>query len=167
MQKTNSLQEMSYFSLPERAHNMMSITSPIMRWNGIVNHCRNNKSIMNNSHQKSWKLDNLLSVLILFSQNRKMRGRSVRLDFNWLYSQLPVAFTHRWLIVVFRSCLSYLAKLNRRQRCLLSPDTLVFIMGKSKWELFHLQSAILRHYHLITILKSHYRSLICGSNNAV
>lgn len=145
MQKTNSLQEISYFSLPERAHDMMSITPPIKRWNGIVNHCKNSKAIMNNSHQKSWKLDNLLPVLILFSQNRKRRDRSVQLDFNWLYSQLPVAFPHRWLIVVFHSCLSYLAKQNRRQRCLLSLDTLVFIMGKSKWEVFHLQSTILRH----------------------
>lgn len=145
MQKINSLQEMSYLSLPKRAHNMMSVTSLIMSWNGTVNHCRNNKSIMNNFHQKPWKLDNLLSVLILFSQHRSTSRSSVRLDFNWLYSPLPLAFTHRWLIVVFHSCRSYLAKRNRRQRCLLSPDTLVFIMVKSKWELFNLQSTILRH----------------------
>lgn len=145
MQKTNSQQEMSYSSLPERAPIMMSITSPGMGWNRVLN-CRNNKSIMNNSHQKSWKLDNLLPVLVLCSGNRKLRGKSVQINFNWIYSQLSVAVTPRCGIVLY-SCRFYLAKPNRRQRCkdLLSPDTLGLIMGKSKWELFHLQSAFLRH----------------------
>lgn len=83
---------------------------------------------MSNSHQKSWKLDNLLPVLVLCSE-----AESAQLNFLWIYSQLPVALTHR-CIIVLHSCLFYLAKLNRKQRCkdVLSPDTLGLIMGKSK-----------------------------------